>query len=121
MAGEPLPGRGIEVDVFFFIIDIKFQEVMGQGIVEYGVLCVHPFSVHDITVPKHPVKRVPVYGSPLFHQIIMPLPVAAGEIMAPTLEQDPPAFIKRNAGIRPVAFFLYHEMLSLYFRKTNLR
>ena len=81
---------------------------------------VHPLAVHDVTAAQDFIKRILVDIGPLLHKVIVPLSVAAGEVMAPALEQQFPFRAEGNGGICAVALLLNYQVSSLDLSKGDL-
>lgn len=57
-----------------------------------------------LLLPQDPVEAVPVDIGPLFHQVIVALPVAAGQVMPSALQKELTLRAKGHRGIRAVVF-----------------
>lgn len=69
------------------------------------MLGIHPLAVHDVAGPQNIEKGILVDIGPLLHEIIVLLPIAAGQIMSPALKPQLSIFTEGNGGIGSVDLF----------------
>ena len=84
------------------------------------MLCIHPFSIHNIPGSQNFIKGILVYIGPLFHQIKMSLPAASGQIMPSALQKQLPVLRKGDSRIGSVTFFFHRQMPSGNLREPYL-
>ncbi len=82
---------------------------MGQLVIRYGVPRIEPFAVHQIAVSKDLPQRNDVMIRPTFKQIELAFAWAAGQDMAPALQDQCFAFVETHSGIRSIQLLLNHN------------
>ena len=115
-----MPPVGGEKLAAFPVQHIELHKIVGQRIVENAVLGVHPLAVHHVAAAQHLPESLPVDARPLLEQLVVLLPVAAGQVMAPALEQQLARGIKGQGRVGPVDFFFDHQRQPGDFIKGDL-
>src|SRR6266516_1961054 len=75
------------------------------------MLTVTPLAVEHIAPAEQRPKIERVAGSPAFQQLKLTLTRSAREVMATTLQPQPPGWIKADAAVRTVHLLLDDQIL----------
>jgi len=92
--------------------DVELQEVVGEGIVEEGVLGVEPLAVHDVARPERLEEPRLVAGSPGLEEVELLLPLAAIEEVPATLEAQLARRAEADADVSAVELLLDDQVAA---------
>jgi hypothetical protein len=113
-AGEQLAAAGGgEEEVLLAVVDVEFHEVVGEAVVEAGVLGEQPLAVEDVALAEGEVEVLGVGVGPLLEAVEVALAGAAGEVVAARLEEELAVGVEAEAGVGAVHLLLDDEVLAL--------